>query len=94
MPSREQLSRVCHNRCFFVCEQGILGVGPKHMQPGDIIVIIAGTRMPLVLRRLQDPPETFLLVENAYVPKMMHGEVLGRLHLDRQGRYLWPERFT
>jgi hypothetical protein len=41
---------VSGDRRFFITEEGLMGMAPPHVLPGDIICILQGTRMPLLLR--------------------------------------------
>jgi hypothetical protein len=52
-PSRfEDLAkRVCYNRRLYVTESGYLGLGPKFLQPGDVICVLQGGKIPFALRQ-------------------------------------------
>lgn len=39
------------DRRFFITEEGLMGMAPPHVLPGDVICIFAGTRVPLLLRK-------------------------------------------
>ena len=51
---------------------------PSITEPGDVIWIIQGCRLPVVLRKSQDRPDMFRLVGSCYCHGMMGGEVLQR----------------
>lgn len=38
------------NRAFFTTQRGYMGFGPPDMRQGDLVAILAGSRMPFVLR--------------------------------------------
>jgi hypothetical protein len=42
---------VSGNRRFFTTEEGLMGMAPPHVIPGDIICVFHGTRVPLLLRQ-------------------------------------------
>lgn len=65
---------------LFCTDTGCLGIGAEALQVGDAIWIIPGSRVPLIMRHLeQSPYETATrcrLVGAAYVHGFMHGEAL------------------
>lgn len=42
-------------RCFFVTQQGRLGIGPPNLKPDDEVFILHGSRVPMILRRASTP---------------------------------------
>jgi hypothetical protein len=58
----------------FVTEKGYLGLGPQHLQAGDVVSLIPGVEVPIVLR----PGENgrYQLVGEAYLHGIMDGEAL------------------
>jgi len=66
--------RIYDNTLFVTSSKGFLGVGPKHLQKDDKIVIFHGGEMPFALR----PTESgrFLLLGQVYVLGIMHGEFM------------------
>jgi hypothetical protein len=62
-------------RCFFETDEGLLGVGPDFMQPGDHVVILFGGKMPFVLRPVG---KLWRLVGACYVYGLMEGEAIER----------------
>lgn len=60
-------------RCFFTTANGMVGLGPANLQPGDMVAIIFGCSLPLVLRETY---QQFRLVGPAYVHGIMHGEYI------------------
>jgi hypothetical protein len=63
----------CKSRRFFVTTAGRTGLGPRSMQPGDLVVILRGGRTPFVLRKKADG---YWLIGPAYVHGLMDGEVV------------------
>jgi hypothetical protein len=64
-----------HNgRRPFVTKGSYLGLGPKDMQSGDVVVIVSGAEVPLILR--EAPEGGYKLVGEAYVDGVMDGEAL------------------
>jgi hypothetical protein len=71
--SYQLLGRVQHRR-LFVTRDKRLGLGPKVMQTGDIVAILAGVMMPVILRRCDGGQ--FLFIGAAYVHGLMEGEAV------------------
>ncbi|KAB2100479.1 hypothetical protein AG0111_0g11322 [Alternaria gaisen] len=65
------------DRRFFVTTDGYMGLGPRCMQPEDIVVVLRGGWMPFILRKKVD---SYWLIGAAYVHGIMHGEAV---ELDR-----------
>ncbi|PMD57267.1 uncharacterized protein K444DRAFT_483861, partial [Hyaloscypha bicolor E] len=64
-------------RRFFVTKKGYFGIGPAELEEGDEIYILAGGKVPLVLRPLpESQPNTFELVGDCYVHGVMDGEAV------------------
>ena len=42
--------RLCEDRCFFITQRGYIGLGPKDMRGGDLVVVLAGSGVPHVVR--------------------------------------------
>lgn len=72
---------LCLDRRFFVTESGRVGIGPRCMQPGDIVVVLRGGRTPFILRKKGDG---YWLLGTAYVHGIMDGEAV-QLHKARGG---------
>jgi len=60
-------------RCFFTTSKGFLGLGPRSMHVGDVVVVLFGGRVPYVLRPTD---EYFRFVGECYVHGIMDGEVV------------------
>jgi hypothetical protein len=66
-------------RKFFITKNSYFGMGPRNMQQGDEIHIVAGGNCPLVLRPVNNPqsPSTnprYTLVGDCYLHGIMDGE--------------------
>ena len=44
-------------RWFFVTERGYIGLGPAKMQPGDVVCVLRGGKVPFVLRAAEEDGE-------------------------------------
>ncbi|KAL2068471.1 hypothetical protein VTL71DRAFT_16569 [Oculimacula yallundae] len=67
-------SIVTAGKYAFVTEKGFVGMGPRHMLAGDIVIIIAGADVPFVLR--MDEHGQYRLIGEAYVQGVMDGEAV------------------
>lgn len=59
-------------RRAFCTSKGYLGLGPRHLQPGDHVVIVHGSTVPFILRSIEE--NKFTLIGEAYVHGIMDGE--------------------
>lgn len=75
-------------RRFIITKSGRLGWCPETCQQGDTITVLAGGRVPYVLRKTDDRCHTFL--GDAYVHGIMDGEAVEEMH-QRGGDW---EKFT
>ena len=71
----------CKDRRFFVTAAGYMGLGPRCMQPEDIVVVLRGGLSPFVLRKKADG---YWLIGEAYVQGIMHGEAV-QMHKSHGG---------
>ncbi|KIX97826.1 uncharacterized protein Z520_06604 [Fonsecaea multimorphosa CBS 102226] len=65
-------------RRFFVTNNNAPGLGPRDTRPGDFLAVLAGGRVPYVLRRSSKPdalPNTYALVGECFVDGVMYGEL-------------------
>ncbi len=69
-----QIQGVQFARHLFITANKRLGCGPKSARPGDEVWILAGGRVPYILRPAGD--QEYELVGEAYVHGIMHGEVV------------------
>lgn len=58
---------------IFSTANGYIGIGPHSLEHGDVVVVVRGSRMPLVLRQ---EAVHFRLVGPAYVSGIMQGEAV------------------
>lgn len=63
-----------------------MGYGPAHTTPGDMLVIISGADMPFLVRPRDDGSGEYLLVGEAYVHGLMHGEYFDHCPAFQDGR--------
>ena len=61
------------NRIFAKTNRGYYVLGPKVMQPGDVVCVLFGGKVPFCLRPLGD---RYLLVGECYVHGLMNGEAM------------------
>jgi len=62
------------NRHAFRTNKGYLGVGPSSFLLGDQVCVLFGSRVPFVLREMED--NMFSFIGSCYVHGIMHGETL------------------
>jgi len=62
-------------RDLFITKQGYLGLGMMSLKVGDEVWILAGARVPLILRRRVEEGQ-YCLIGEAYVHGIMHGEAV------------------
>jgi len=58
----------------FMSIKGYVGIGPASIQPGDIICVLLGARVPYILRSVESGG--FTLVGEAYCDGIMDGEIV------------------
>jgi hypothetical protein len=63
----------CRDRRFFVTGTRSVGIGPRCMQPGDVVTVLRGGPRPLILRKKGDG---YWLLGEAYVHGVMDGEAV------------------
>jgi hypothetical protein len=61
-------------RCF-ISRSGNLGPGPRDVQVGDLIIVIAGAPVPSFIRKHGNE---YLFLGNGYVRGIMYGEISER----------------
>jgi hypothetical protein len=60
------------NRLIFIAQSGLIGIGPRNIKVGDCLFVLAGGKLPFVLRKWRTKYLT--LVGQCCVPGLMHGE--------------------
>ena len=61
------------NRRFFITREGHMGLGPRNIEPGDVVCIPLGAQVPFVLRAVNDG---YVLLGECYCHGIMEGEAL------------------
>jgi hypothetical protein len=65
-----------YNQRAAVRQSNILSFVPIWTEVGNVVLLLAGSQFPLVLRPLNAPSEsTYTIVGPAYLHEMMNGEV-------------------
>ena len=77
----ETFGIVSEGRSFVVTKSGRLAWCPQTCQEGDIISVLAGGRVPFVLRKVEGQ-ENYQLVGDAYVHGIMDGEAVDEMYND------------
>ena len=75
---RNILDESCRNRRFFKTSTGSIGLGPRCTQTSDTVLILAGSAVPFIARRLcgSNDDLRFYLLGEAYVHGIMNGEAV------------------
>lgn len=71
-PYEQEVQSTMSDQRFFVTRNGRIGVGPRHLQEADLVVVFWGADMPCVLRKQGSEHMRFL--GPAYVHGVMDGE--------------------
>ena len=74
MAWRREFNVASGRRRLLRMSSGFLGLGPTNMVVGDEVWILAGAKMPFVLRSLENG--RYKLLGQAYVHGIMHGEAV------------------
>ncbi|USW57973.1 Putative heterokaryon incompatibility [Septoria linicola] len=72
---RSTLRKASRCRRLFSTATGKIGIGPRSLQPGDMIVILFGGKVPFCLREAQND---YLFLGQAYVKDIMGGEAVSK----------------
>jgi len=64
---------VCNFRRFFITERGFMGLGPRRLLKGDVVVVLLGGSVPFVMR---PKGSGYMLLGEAYVHGIMGGEAV------------------
>ncbi|USP74672.1 heterokaryon incompatibility protein cpaM [Curvularia clavata] len=62
-------------KSFFITERAFYGTATAAIERGDRIVLVAGLRVPLVTRRVDERDDHFRVIGPAFVTGMMEGEL-------------------
>lgn len=60
----------------FISDLGYVGMGPFHMKPGDMVVVLTGASVPFIVRPIDG--ERFKLLGECYCDGIMDGEIVGQ----------------
>jgi hypothetical protein len=74
------LSKIMDHRRLFITRENHLGVGPESFENDDTIWLLPGAAVPFILRHLENGH--FMVVGEAYVHGIMHGEALDSDHVN------------
>jgi hypothetical protein len=77
------VSNAVARRRFFVTEKGMLGLGPRTMEEGDVIAVLFGGSVPFVLRPVEEG-RYWRLVGDCYVHDIIDGQAV-EMWRDRDG---------
>lgn len=83
---RVAIRTVVQDRQLVVTNNGRVGLLPAIAQPGDWIVVLAGTRVPFVIRptgNLNHGQETWYIIGDCYLNGIMYGELFAGHKVDR-----------
>ncbi|KAH6664533.1 heterokaryon incompatibility protein-domain-containing protein [Halenospora varia] len=83
----ETSKNACTQRRLFHIFGGLLGLGPSCAEPGDVVCVLSGCRMPFVLRKKEG---YFRLLGECYVGGIMNGEGVAAAQLAFPLRYGCP----
>lgn len=61
---------------FYLTRAGLMGMGPTAILPGDSVYVVAGARVPFVLRKGNGNVHTHRFIGDCYLHGMMMGEAL------------------
>ena len=84
--SRRMLQDHCgsrmRGRCFFVTDEGLMGMGTGFMDPDDVVCVPLGCSTPVLLR--PDGKGQFQYVGDDYVDGYMYGRAIDHLQSGRK----------
>ena len=63
----------CTNRRLFQTRQGHIGIGPKATRVGDMLAVLAASRMPMILRPSVN--QSHAVLGPCYAHRLMQGEI-------------------
>jgi hypothetical protein len=65
----------CFHRKVFKTQSGLLGIGPKALQNGDVVIVSRLSMLPMVIRRaVHSGPDHYTVIDNAFVEGVHNGE--------------------
>ena len=81
-PYEEDVQWTMSDQRFFITRKGYIGVGPRHLQEDDLVVIFWGADMPCVLREQGGGHARFL--GPTYVHGLMNGEAFKHIETNAE----------
>jgi hypothetical protein len=66
------------NKRPFLTREGYVGMGPRCMEAGDVVVVLGGAALPYVARRVDGKAKKYLLLGECYCDGIMDGEIVGK----------------
>lgn len=81
-PYEEDVQMTMSDQRFFITRKGHIGVGPRHLQEDDLVVVFWGADMPCVLREQGGGHARFLGA--AYVHGVMDGEAFEHIETNEE----------
>lgn len=77
MRSLKRATQFCIDRKAFLTQSGLLGIGPKALDDGDVIAVSKLSQRPMVLRRAEEAgPDHYSVIGSAFVEDIHSGEEL------------------
>ncbi|OCK95116.1 HET-domain-containing protein [Cenococcum geophilum 1.58] len=64
---------------FCVTKKGYMGMVPNHAEPGDLVCVFFGSKVPLLIRPTRRDDSCFTVVGSLYMHGIMSGEVIDEL---------------
>jgi hypothetical protein len=74
LASVQTIKLATHNKRLFRLDSAVIGLAPKSFQVGDLVLVVPGSRVPLLIREMSRP-DSFELVGSVYAHGMMHGDL-------------------
>jgi hypothetical protein len=68
-----QVTRMCYRRTIVALEEHTMALGPPNTEPGDVVCILHGSKLPIVLRCQGDK---WRFIGQCYVDGIMFGEAV------------------
>jgi hypothetical protein len=68
-----QVTRMCDHRTILALEAHTMALGPPNTEPGDVVCILHGSKLPIILRR---QGERWRFIGQCYVDGIMFGEAV------------------
>lgn len=71
----DEAVRYCYQRKIFITQSGLLGIGPRTLQDGDVITVSKLSQWPMVLHRDEElGPDHYTMIGAAFVEGISSGE--------------------